>query len=189
MGSPITGVSIVYPNVCSGVDQRKKSKLRVNSLCEGNSPVKGEFRSQNANNGENLSIWWRHNIYIAYTVHLLLIYWRRLGRRHCSDLVIPEYSGFDIKRLNDVRMAIMGDIEIHLSLMKMMKFDYIPGCYGFMSKPPALHLNCVNAITGWVVLKFGSCIGSDSELVWLTFQCRRSNVKVIASQNAIFSHF
>ena len=39
----------------------KTSKLRVTGLCEGNSPVKGEFPTQRASNAENVSIWWRHH--------------------------------------------------------------------------------------------------------------------------------
>ena len=39
VASPITGVSIVYPTIWSN----KTSKLRVTGLCEGNSPVTGEF--------------------------------------------------------------------------------------------------------------------------------------------------
>ena len=43
---------------------------------------------------------------------------------------------------------------------------------------------------GWIVLKFGIHIGSDSVLTWLTFQGRRSKVKVTASENdVIFSTF
>ena len=30
-------------------------------MCEGNSPVSGEFPSQMASNAENISIWWRHH--------------------------------------------------------------------------------------------------------------------------------
>ena len=41
---------------------RKTSKLRVTGLCEGNSPVTGEFPSQRASNAENVSIWWRHHV-------------------------------------------------------------------------------------------------------------------------------
>ena len=38
-------------------------KLCVTGLCEGNSPVTGEFPSQRASDAENVSIWWRyHNI-------------------------------------------------------------------------------------------------------------------------------
>ena len=40
---------------------KKTSKLRVTGLCEGNSPVTGEFPAQRASNAENDSIWWRHH--------------------------------------------------------------------------------------------------------------------------------
>ena len=39
---------------------RRRSKLRVTGLCEGNSPATGEFPVQKASNAEN-SIWWRHH--------------------------------------------------------------------------------------------------------------------------------
>ena len=39
--------------------------------------------------------------------------------------------------------------------------------------------------TGWIVLKFGIHIGSDSVLTWLTFQGRSSKVKVTASENDV----
>ena len=42
----------------------KSSKLRVTGLCEGNSPVTGEFSSQSASNAENVFIWWRHHHYV-----------------------------------------------------------------------------------------------------------------------------
>ena len=42
---------------------KKTSKPRVIGLCEGNSPLTGEFPTQRANNVENVSIWWRlHDI-------------------------------------------------------------------------------------------------------------------------------
>ena len=40
---------------------KKTSKLRVTGLCEGNSPVTGEFPARRASNAENVSIWWRHH--------------------------------------------------------------------------------------------------------------------------------
>ena len=46
----ITGVLIVYSTVCSGTDQIKQ--LRATGLCEGNSPVTGEFPAQRASNAE-----------------------------------------------------------------------------------------------------------------------------------------
>ena len=48
MPSLITSLTIVY--------------LSVTSLCEGNSPVTGEFPAQRASNAENVSIWWRHHV-------------------------------------------------------------------------------------------------------------------------------
>ena len=32
-----------------------------NDLCNGNSPVTGEFPTQRDSNAENVSIWWRHH--------------------------------------------------------------------------------------------------------------------------------
>ena len=40
---------------------KKTPKLRVASLCEGDSMVTGEFPSQRASNAKNVSIWWRHH--------------------------------------------------------------------------------------------------------------------------------
>ena len=40
---------------------KKTTKLRITGLCEGNSPVTGEFPAQRANNAEIVSIWWRHH--------------------------------------------------------------------------------------------------------------------------------
>ena len=40
---------------------KKTSKLRITGLCEGNSPVTGEFPSQRTSNAENVSIWLRHH--------------------------------------------------------------------------------------------------------------------------------
>ena len=48
------------------IQAKKPSKLQVTGLCEGNSPVigefiTGEFPAQRASNAENVSIWWRHH--------------------------------------------------------------------------------------------------------------------------------
>ena len=40
---------------------KKTSKLRVTGICEGNSPVTGEFPVQMASNAENIPIWWRQH--------------------------------------------------------------------------------------------------------------------------------
>ena len=41
---------------------KKTSKLRVTGLCEGNSPVTGEFPTQRTSNAKNVSIWLRHRV-------------------------------------------------------------------------------------------------------------------------------
>ena len=48
---------------------KKTSKLCVTGLCEGNSPVTGEFPTQRANNVENVSIQWRHHIVYSLLKH------------------------------------------------------------------------------------------------------------------------
>ena len=62
MTSQITSTTIVYSTVYSGADKKKTSKPRVTGICEGNSPVTGEFPTQRASNAGNISIWWRHHI-------------------------------------------------------------------------------------------------------------------------------
>ena len=56
---------------------KKTSKLRVTGLCEGNSPVDGEFPTQRASNAENVSVLWRHHV--VDTMFSLA----RLGRLYC----------------------------------------------------------------------------------------------------------
>ena len=40
---------------------KKTLELRVTGLCEGNSPVTGEFPAKRASDAENVSIWWGHH--------------------------------------------------------------------------------------------------------------------------------
>ena len=61
MASQITSLTIVYSIVYSRRRSKKTLKLCVTGLCEGNSPVTGEFPAQRASNAENISIWWRHH--------------------------------------------------------------------------------------------------------------------------------
>ena len=42
---------------------KKTSKPRVTGLCEGNSPVTGEFPAQKVSNAENVFNWWRHHAF------------------------------------------------------------------------------------------------------------------------------
>ena len=103
MASPITGVSIVVKNkiqekryssyqipqidtwvritLDSGAD-KKTSKLRVNGLFKGNSPVTGEFHAQKGNNTENASIWFFYfkYIYTGYNQSVQLFYLGALSK-------------------------------------------------------------------------------------------------------------
>ena len=61
MTSQITSLTIVYSTVYSKRRSKKTSKLRVTGLCEGNTPVTGEFPAQRTSTAENASIWWCHH--------------------------------------------------------------------------------------------------------------------------------
>ena len=50
---------------------KKTSKLCITSLCEGNSPVTGEFPAQRASNAENVSIWWCHHEDLLYSLKVV----------------------------------------------------------------------------------------------------------------------
>ena len=58
MASQINSLTIGYSTVIQGVET---SKFRVTGLCEGNSPVTGEFPAQMASNAEYVSIWLRYH--------------------------------------------------------------------------------------------------------------------------------
>ena len=51
------------PNRLVGRRSKKISKLRVTGLCEGKSPVTGEFPAQRASDAENVSIRYRHHVH------------------------------------------------------------------------------------------------------------------------------
>ena len=70
MVSQITSLTIVYSTVYTS-RSRKTSKLRITGLCEGNSPVTGEFPAQMASNAENvfhlIMSSWKINVSISST--------------------------------------------------------------------------------------------------------------------------
>ena len=63
-----------FLNCLFRISSKKTSKLRATGLCEGNSPVTGEFPAQRASNAEDVSIWWRHHGFITdpHSCHGLL---------------------------------------------------------------------------------------------------------------------
>ena len=60
MASQITGLTIMYPTVYSGADQRKYQGSASLAFV-GNSSVTGEFPTQRSSNAVNASIWWRYH--------------------------------------------------------------------------------------------------------------------------------
>ena len=59
--SQITGASIVYPTICSGVDQGKHQSSASLAFVGGISPVTDESPIEKTSNTENISICWRHH--------------------------------------------------------------------------------------------------------------------------------
>ena len=55
---------------------KKTAKLRFIGLCDGNSPVTGEFPAQRASNAEIISVWWRHHICCIDTLTFVGLIWR-----------------------------------------------------------------------------------------------------------------
>ena len=79
---------------------KKTTKLRVTGLCEGNSPVIGEFPVQRTSNGENVFILWRHHIilekittrYMVNTVDDIKIIRIRYTQQACHDQCWKFYA-------------------------------------------------------------------------------------------------
>ena len=107
MAPQITGVSVVCSTVCSGADQRKKSKLRVTGLCEGNSLVTGGLPSQKASNAENVSIWWRHHeSWTPLVIRLIVLNFAvNMSQRLqiITDLSCAIHNSFKIKWMGILR--------------------------------------------------------------------------------------
>ena len=100
---------LVYSIVCSSADQRKTSKLCVTGLCEGNSPVTGEFTSQRASNTENAFIWWRHHgIILIYTLAAsrAAIYWNE------TMIILTKHSL--LVAMNVIKMTFQAVTQISL---------------------------------------------------------------------------
>ena len=105
---------------------KKTSKLRVAGLCEGNSPVTGEFPAQRVSNAENVSIWWRHRALQWYLLITQLyshdiIYKKKMANAdHRWDL-IDEFIMIPLRRrnINWLKWAFWNEENIfyHISLV------------------------------------------------------------------------
>ena len=127
------GVSNNQPHDClrSRLFRRRSvrtSKLRVASLCEGNSPVTGEFPAKRASNTENLSIWWRHHDFSGTNN---LYKWRSALMQDTSHRNTQElYFNFHYNQLwgqiTSVKQLHMGDNPNH---------QYTYGCPSVIGVP------------------------------------------------------
>ena len=66
IGSQITGHLVVCLTAYAD-PHKKKWKSALLALCEGNSPVIGEFPTQRASNAEKASILWSHHVMLVTT--------------------------------------------------------------------------------------------------------------------------
>ena len=124
---------------------KKTSKLRVTGLCEGNSPVTGEFPAQRTSNAENVSIWWPHHVKArrswvrlilygnAYTGKTVSVYWDdpRVVPRQQKDTF--HYGVGSIKsnmakslRPRPDKMAVILQTILCSSFWWKRMFDFIP---------------------------------------------------------------
>ena len=75
---------------------KKTSKLRVTSLCAGNSPVTSEFPAQMASNAENVSIWWHHHISnleeCGYKHRMSL--WRTINKTYSVEYMLSPLNSW-----------------------------------------------------------------------------------------------
>ena len=87
-------VSIVYSTVCLDSDQRNHQGSATLAICEGNSPVTGEFPLQRASNVENASIWWRHHEPSEYITYPPFWYYSEAesGRSWCARCLVVAYK-------------------------------------------------------------------------------------------------
>ena len=80
----------------------KTSKLHVTGLCEGYSPVTGEFPTQRASIAENVSIWWRHHAIAVPPSKFgrwldCLPYWRWIGKVETLISRLWDFTRYDDK--------------------------------------------------------------------------------------------
>ena len=81
---------------------KKTSKLRVTGLCEGNSPVTGEFPAQRASYAENVSIWWRHHIRKTRPVPWILMPWLPASRSLKEQWYWPIYISRSLPFMTEI---------------------------------------------------------------------------------------
>ena len=73
---------------------KKTSKLRVTGLCDGNSPVTGEFPAQRVINAENASIWLRGHEWGGQTIIwvMSIVVCSRMGAKPLHKSIAPAIN-------------------------------------------------------------------------------------------------
>ena len=102
MVSQITSLTIVHSTVYWRRRSKKTSKLRVTGLCEGNSPMTGEFPTQTTSNAENVSIRWRHHVpkccFLVFPTPYPTCHWllpgslQSVGQVNTADRVFIDFN-------------------------------------------------------------------------------------------------
>ena len=92
---------------------KKTSKLRVTGLCDGNSPVTGEFPAQRTSNAENVSIWWRHHDNLSILGLKLVCVNKICFRTSATTLLINwhDYLGPFFHQLNSYFLDIQATLS------------------------------------------------------------------------------
>ena len=99
---------------------KKASKPRVTGLCEGNSPVTGEFPAQRASNKENISIWWRHHG-IRHCDMILCTGWT-VRKRQCGNCR-PKQA--ELCRLWRIYRHIHVPVHAHKAIGKLQSIELL----------------------------------------------------------------
>ena len=74
---------------------KQTSKLSVTGLCEGNSPVTGEFPAQRASNAEKVSICWRHHDKPTTMFGFVSLWTAATGHRNFIRKVYNHFQEYD----------------------------------------------------------------------------------------------
>ena len=92
MGSQIISNATVIEllNYLLWLTSAKHQSSALLALCEGNSPVTGEFPTQTVSNAEKAFIWWRHHemVQVKSECFLYLTHWGRVTHICVSELTI-----------------------------------------------------------------------------------------------------
>ena len=98
---------------------KKTFMVRVTGLCEGNSPVTGEFPAQSASNAERVSIWWRHHGMVSQSFTLLINY---AAKPNGSPVIIFLKFYFHVLRL----LMFTSNVSRYLESLLLTLFNFNP---------------------------------------------------------------